>query len=125
MRAPVPDGVRVLGVAVGGAGIAFIVAQLTRTPDRYPWYDHRVAQVGIGLVIAGILIFFMGAYMRDKKDLEGPGETESRLIEAQRTGVRMRGRSKLEIDGMTIRNQDTSLDTDDDTEIKGKSLNIE
>jgi len=125
MRAPVPDGVRVLGLAVGAAGVAFIVAQLNRTSDRFHWYDHPVAQVGIGLVAAGILIFFVGSYMRDKKDLEAPDETESRPIEAHRTGIRMRGRSKLEFDGMYIRNQDTSLDIDDDTEIKGKSLNIE
>lgn len=125
MRAPVPDGVRLLGLAVGAAGVAFLAAQLTRTSDRYHWYDHPVAQVGIGLVAAGILIFFMGAYMRDEKDLEAPAEAESRPVEAHRTGVRMRGHSKLEIDGMVIRNQDTSLDADDDTEIKGKSLNIE
>jgi hypothetical protein len=124
MRAPVPDGVRGLGLAVGAAGVAFIAVQLGRTQVKQPWYDHRVAQVGIGLIVVGILFFLMGAYMRekDREDSANPGFV---LNKDKRIGVLMRGRARLEIDDMTIRHQDTSLDTEDDTEVKGKRLTIE
>jgi hypothetical protein len=124
MRAPVPDGVRALGLTVGAAGVAFLTAQLTRTQDKHPWYEHSVAQVGIGLIVVGVLVFLVGAYMRDK-DRESSDAAVPSKAEGKRIGVFMRGRSKFEIEDMTMRNQDTSFDTDDDAEIKGKRIDIE
>jgi len=108
------------GGIVVAAGAAFItVAALEPTPKPHSIFANVWTDVGLALVLAGLLITAVGLYLHFRRRPESPSPPPGR------TGYRVRDSAKVWSRNPRIRNQDQAFDVGGNAELRDRDADIE